>query len=360
MKAKFYRRKDTARERWIVYLNWKGKAYARGMEDDGSPIESERRAFRLSERINGAIETYSKYFDPRFWFRSQSELRFSVYAREWLERQRQRKKPYSYAAWYNVQRAIRKSVGQFQDLDIREINAGMIEDFYNSLPTDQNNVITYLRKLFKDAYRRSDIHSMTAFPPLQTAKANPRWITRDWQDKIISELDPRDRPIFEFLKFTGARIGEARALMWDSVDFDRPWKDEYGNTHKGVITIRRTFSGSRLGDATKTGFERELPMTEELRKLLQSVRGIQGFVFRTKSGRSYTKHIAELWNEAKAKAKCPYQSTLYQDTRHSKASQLASEGVSLRLIAALLGHSSVKTTQRYAGVALESKRKLVE
>jgi site-specific recombinase XerD len=47
---------------------------------------------------------------------------------------------------------------------------------------------------------------------------------------------------------------------------------------------------------------------------------------------------------------------LYDASRHSFASQLVNAGVDLFQVSKLLGHSSVKTTERYSHASLESLR----
>ena len=354
MKAKFYRRKDTKAERYVVYLDWKGRRHSRTWEDDGAPIESERRAFRLCERINGAIENHHKHFDPRFWFNSRSQMRFDNYARAWLERQIYRDKPYAPGTWGNVVRSINKATRYFKGMDIREIRAGHLEDYQHHLENGQREAFLYLHKLFSDGYRREDIKHIPPFPKLQSRKPRIRWITREWQDLIIEVIQPKNRPIFEFMKVTGVRKSEARALMWDCVDWE-----------KKLVSIRRTFSGDGSGARNlkepKTGWERDLPLTDELLKILKPLRGLGGYVFRNSGGRPYNRSIlGQIWSKARDSVGCPDKVTINQAFRSSKASQLAMKGENPWAIARLLGHTDIKTTQKYTSVNTDGIKGMVE
>lgn len=50
----------------------------------------------------------------------------------------------------------------------------------------------------------------------------------------------------------------------------------------------------------------------------------------------------------------------WHDLRHTAASLMASQGVSLYTIGKVLGHAQVKTTQRYAHLTDEALRSAVE
>jgi len=70
-------------------------------------------------------------------------------------------------------------------------------------------------------------------------------------------------------------------------------------------------------------------------------------------------YARKLWNAACKKLGIEGVS-LYSGTRHSVASQLVNRGVSLEIIASLLGHTNVRTTQRYSHVVVDAIRKAME
>jgi integrase len=349
MKAKYYRRSDNS-GRWTVILYWKGKRYYRGYYDLREPLSSERLAHRIAEQINGDIEEKGKAFDPRRWFQpAGSEMAFKNYAEKWLGRQ----KHYAPSVIRDVHRYIQMAIDHFGLVDIREIRAAGVEDFAESLPAHlssktRKNILTVLRKLFSDAYRREDILRIPPFPVVSVPVPEVKWTTREWQDKIIDAIPERDRPIFVFCQTYGTRPGEARALQWDCVDFE-----------KGIITIRRSFSGLVLRDQTKTNMTRYLPIIEPVESILRSLRGIGGFVFRNSIGNPYSPDMSRVWREARDRVGAP-EVNLYQGTRHSLASQKVSEGHGLDRIRDLLGHTTTQTTRRYARTSVEGMRGLLK
>jgi integrase len=89
---------------------------------------------------------------------------------------------------------------------------------------------------------------------LKKPKPTPRpCFTRDQVDQILANASAGHRPTFLLLSETGLRVGEAKWLTWEDVDFD-----------KNVIHIR-----GKDGWKPKSGDARIVPMSETLRSFLQ-------------------------------------------------------------------------------------------
>jgi integrase len=352
MRAKYYQRKDRS-DRWIVSLYWKGKRYYRTFYDHIEPISSERLALRIAEQINGDLENCLKEsipFEPRKWFApSIAEGAFKNYAEKWLTGQTH----YAPSHIRDVNRHIYAAIEFFKLTPIREIRAGHIEDFAKGLPdhlsdkTRKNYLIT-LHKLFSDAYRREDIPKIPPFPVVSIPEPETRWLTIEDQDRVFEKLPKHDLPIFWFMRIYACRPGEARALQWDCIDFE-----------KGVVILKRTFSANVLREQTKARNIRYLPLVEPVLSILREIRGISGFVFRNQSGRYYQADIGKIWNRACDEAGVN-RVCLYQGTRHSWASQKASAGESLRIIGRVLGHSKPEITERYAKISMDGLKGILE
>ncbi len=136
--------------------------------------------------------------------------------------------------------------------------------------------------------------------------------------------------------------------MWDCVDFE-----------KGIITLKRSFSAGILREVTKTKTVRLLPLVEPLASILREIRGISGFVFRNRIGNPYGSDMGKIWNRACDEAGVG-RVCLYQGTRHSWASQKASDGTSLEIIGRVLGHSKSDMTRRYAKISMEGLKGVLE
>lgn len=142
--------------------------------------------------------------------------------------------------------------------------------------------------------------------------------------KLWDELAPHVRPICALLVDTGLRRGELWALRWEDIDLDAR-----------TIFVR----------ASKTGRPRLIPYTDRVAAALAELRLRSG----TSSG--------------PVVGRCDYRTALRgaarragiepitgHQFRHTYATRLLEQGVDLRYVQTLLGHTQIATTARYAHV----------
>ncbi len=152
-------------------------------------------------------------------------------------------------------------------------------------------------------------------------------------------------PMALLLARTGMRIGEAFALKWEDVDFE-----------KRIVTVRRTFSRGKLG-TPKNGKKREVDMSLQLtevlkelhrRKILETLKNGSGkiveWVSSNESGNplDINNWRKRIFYNALKKAKLPQ--IRVHDLRHTYASLLIQAGESLAYVRDQLGHYSIKVT----------------
>lgn len=128
---------------------------------------------------------------------------------------------------------------------------------------------------------------------------------------------------------TGMRKGEVLGLTWDRVDFAR-----------GVLLLEKTKSGRR----------REVPMNDAVYAALSKQTGRQGRVFQSPTIRSAFEKAVEV---------AKLEDFRFHDLRHTAASYLVMRGASLADVRAVLGHSDIKMTMRYAHLSPEHLRAAV-
>jgi integrase len=130
------------------------------------------------------------------------------------------------------------------------------------------------------------------------------------------------------LLLTGARRGELLAAKWSDFDLDAAvW------VKPGATTKQRTSHRVPLSQAAC------LLLTE------MQVEAASEYLFPAR----FTPHrldIDDAWNLLREAANIP--DVRLHDLRHTYASVLASSGLSLPIIGALLGHTTAQTTLRYA------------
>jgi integrase len=135
--------------------------------------------------------------------------------------------------------------------------------------------------------------------------------------------------VIRLLAFTGARKSEIEGLRWSEVDLDH-----------GCL---------RLADS-KTGF-RIVPLGPPALACLQGLPrdDTSPYVFPSQGGAAHYIGTPRIWKRVKDAASL--QGVRLHDLRHTYASFGVASGLSLPLIAAILGHRDVKTTQQYAHLA---------
>lgn len=337
-------------KRWYVNLYWKSKRYRRFHYDEQFGFIYKELAEDIATQINGDIKRKGKAFDPRQWFRTPGyEFQFKRFADKWLLDNIDR---YAPSVKRDNTRYITTFIEYFKDMDLREIRKADIKEYERTIPEHlapktRENILGLLHKIFSDAFDDEMITRVPGFPKIDVPEPEVKWISREWQDKIIGAIPEHDRPIFIFIRTWAVRPGEARALMWDCVDFE-----------KETITIRRTFSGAGtnyLREYTKTRRVRYLPFTGELLELFNKIRGISGYVFRNRGGKPYTADISRIWAGARDSINCPQDITLYQGTRHSFATQHLDQ---LDLVRQVLGHTRTDMTRKYQGLNLDKVKEL--
>lgn len=172
------------------------------------------------------------------------------------------------------------------------------------------------------------------------------------------------RAMFAVGTFAGLRTGEVIALQWSDIDAEG-----------GTIHVRRSVGGPLKDDESRIA-----PLPESLAKVLKAWRGFcpvgteQVFPPTGKHGRFVKEHtlgkqlraaVARV-NSERREAKLAELPAMrwYEATRHSFASRYVQAGGSLMKLAAILGHSAMEVTTRYAhlqpGNFTEQERALVD
>jgi integrase len=139
--------------------------------------------------------------------------------------------------------------------------------------------------------------------------------------------------IVAFLLLTGARRDEVLHATWGDFDLER---------------------GDWRIPVTKSGSARHVPLNDGALRLLDQIRGKSGseYVFGNPDTGSYYRHIFSAWDTARKHAGLP--DVRLHDLRHTFASLLVNSGRNLYEVQKLLGHTQVKTTQRYAHLTRET------
>lgn len=164
-----------------------------------------------------------------------------------------------------------------------------------------------------------------------------RYLTKEETELLYGVLKDSDNPLLQFiipmLILTGARKREVLDARWEDFDLiKRQWR----------IPI------------TKAGRPRYVPLSNGVINLLANLPHDESnpWVFpNPKTGKSYVS-IFGSWNTARNAAGLG--DVRIHDLRHSFASFLVNAGRSLYEVQKILGHTQIKTTQRYAHLSQDT------
>jgi integrase len=176
--------------------------------------------------------------------------------------------------------------------------------------------------------------------PFRGIERNPeakrrRYLTSDELRRLTKALaehgDQQVANAFRLLLLTGARKSEVLSAQWNQFDFSRNiW--------------------TKPAATTKTKIDHEIPLGTAALQLLGTMRKAAPhearFLFPSHGSTGHLTEVKKAW-AAICKAGGIVGLRIH-DLRHSYASQLASAGVGLHVIGALLGHTQPQTTHRYA------------
>lgn len=196
-----------------------------------------------------------------------------------------------------------------------------------------NRKLSLLQAMLKEAcYRWKVIHEIPKFRRLKEPRGRIRVITHEEEqtmDAMLRERGEEDMAdLVLFLIDTGCRLGEALRLRWRDVN----WSQEAGFIWQ-----------------TKNDAPRVVVLTKRVLAMLKARqnKGLEApFAGLSKN------HISYVW------AKAREEMGLVDDTeftihalRHTCATRLVNAGVPLYTVQRLLGHSTIKVTERYAHLA---------
>lgn len=166
----------------------------------------------------------------------------------------------------------------------------------------------------------------------------------------LARAEPEEPPAavaaIRLLILTGCRKSEILKLRWAWVDFERGCLVLPDSIRQNVAkTTSISKSGPKIVPLGAAGVRllSELPRQEGSPYVLPAERGDGHFV-----------GLQKVWQRIRSAA--GLEDVRIHDLRHTFASTAVSEGESLYLLSKVLGHSDVKTTQRYAHVANDPLR----
>lgn len=250
---------------------------------------------------------------------------------------------------------LKRAAAFFHDAPLRDITRVRVADFRVQVQNVRfagrrlknrtvNGEVKLLRHVFYKAieWGETDANPAAKFVHLDEDRQRPpaRTIDSDEeQAKLLGAMPDWLRLMAEFNLQTGVRRGDLLRLTWKSV-------------HPGYVEFAET----------KECRHREIPLNDRAKAILEFLRPSQGnpdaFVFESDVPReTLVSRIRREWRRAVKKAAVP--KIRFHDLRHTTATRLIRD-VDVRTVQAVLGHASIKTTERYLHSNDKLKQQAVE
>jgi site-specific recombinase XerD len=274
--------------------------------------------------------------------KGEKRISVEVYCKQYLEEIGYRKKSTNIADYSRVREFLRlngkKTINSIGYDDIRSY----LNRFETKSPKTYNEVILTLKRFFRLAVERSYIlkNPVEGFRHKKVPQTLPRFLT-DEEYMILEKLSAGEGvfPMVVTARYTGLRLSELLHLEWQDFDWDRK--------------LVRVLNKPKYNHTVKNYHTRVVPVSDEMREKLLPYIKSEGLCFPTSEGRVYN-HEGPRRALRKMLAKSGLREGRrmgWHEFRHTFASRLAQQGVSLYKICKWLGHSDFKTTQIYAHFA---------
>lgn len=153
-----------------------------------------------------------------------------------------------------------------------------------------------------------------------------RYLTYEEADRLIECCNPWLKPIVFFAIYTGLRRNNILNLMWKNLDLEN-----------NLIILEQT----------KSGYSHTIEMGDSVKEFLLDLKSksTSEYVFLSSHGKSY-KDVKTPFKTAVTKA--GIKNLKFHDLRHTYGTWLRASGADLLTIKELMGHRSLKTTEKYS------------
>lgn len=321
--------------KWFVDFQFHRKRIRRA-----SPDNSRKGALnyeiQLRKRLAGG-----EPLDPERVAKDQpKELMFREFASEWLETYvKSNNKHSEYVSKQSILNAHlvpffgRKKLGSIGSRDVECYKAEKIAQKLKAKTI--NNQLTVLRRALQTAKEWGLIAACPEMKQLRKQPSKYDFLTREESQQLLDASSGRWHDMILMALETGLRFGELTALTWEDVDFTT-----------GELTIRQAYARGVLG-STKSNRVRHIPMSESVRQLLTRRVKERGLVFPGYNG-EYLRQNRSMRTLKKICEKAGIRAIGWHTLRHTFASHLVQRGANLLAVQALLGHTDIQTTMRYA------------
>jgi integrase len=211
-------------------------------------------------------------------------------------------------------------------------------------PATVNRYLAVLRAAYSKAIHNGKVEKNPVSHIYFQKEENERvrYLTREEEEQLFKFLPKEHHALVIIALQTGMRKSEQLNLKWKEITYE--------NNEQGYITVKRS----------KSGRQRLIPIGETAINTLKSLTVMinNEYVFFGKVPGKPFKDIPKEWEECLKKA--GIDDFHWHDLRHTYASRLVMAGVPIYTVQTLLGHSTIKVTERYSHLSPEHLKQVIK
>jgi integrase len=272
----------------------------------------------------------------------------------WLERHAFSRNEYS-SAIKNKQHLSKHILPRIGKETLSALSASQIDQMIYDIkikwilkPKTLNNILGTLRKMLNDAvkWRYLNINPANQVEPIKLQVQEVTYFHHGEAIKLIETAKANfkhDYEVIHLALLTGCRLGELMALNWKKVNLDTKF-----------VLINSTYDEAlkKIVQRTKGKRFRQVPLNSEALKLLQKMsldgrRLRSDLIFPDTHYRTVKDRFKRLLKQANLNDAVDRGAT-FHTTRHTFATQFMKNGGNIYHLQKILGHSTIKQTEKYA------------
>jgi integrase len=243
----------------------------------------------------------------------------------------------------------------FGKMSLEQITTQHVEQFkaqvlkVGTSPKTINNRLATFSKCMTTAY---EWLKLSGTPPkvkwLKCPPPRTNYLSADECELVLAHAEGVVYEMILIALRTGMRQGEIRGLQWSSID----WENR-------SLAVRHSLNDrTKQLESPKSNRERHIPLDVDVYEALFKRKKSTGHVFLDTDGQPFdSQRLIRRLRDVRKKA--GLRDFSWHSLRHTFASHLAMKGAPLHVVQALLGHSTIMMTMRYAHVAPSALRSAI-
>jgi|WetSurMetagenome_2_1015567.scaffolds.fasta_scaffold00088_38 integrase len=314
---------------WWMSFSVAGRRYR-----ESTGTEDKKQAVRIFDKVKGQIA-------ERQWFpdSQKPDCTFDQLVEKFQAFSQGR-----YRSAFHVN-LIPQLQARFSGYRLSEITLEQLEKFQSerltkgkkgkpNKPATVNRLLAVMSRMLNKAVQWDMLSKVPKVEALKEHNKRLRYLSTDEVHRLIEKCPEHLRPIVTMAVNTGMRAGEMLSLKWGQLDLQN-----------GFILLQKT----------KSGYKREIPINKTLWTMLLDMpsrfKGDAVFI-NSQTGKCFTE-IGKAFERACVNA--GIKDFHFHDLRHTAASNMVMAGMDIVTVQQILGHTTLRMTERYSHLAPSHK-----